>query len=197
MYMGDIDFPEQCFTLYLPIYMNHNLSIPERFSPFSHLIYLAREDCKTKDYKYIYITVKNLFVEKGGMQNRCGAHVDGFMSDDENYVYVSGQPTEWISTALYKETPDHRASINNFNEYFSTSKILLMESNTLYRLGKTIHRTPVIDYSHVRLFVKISFSNHKYNLEGNAINDGIRYHWKYYKRGMVRNHPTKSNTDSF
>ncbi len=192
-----IQYPEHCFTLYLPIYMNNKLNLPERFNPLAELVDLAMKD-HWGHYKYIYLTVKNQYVEQGQVQNRCGGHVDGFLSDDENYVYVSGQPTEWVLREVQEEVSNHTQSLKNFSKYFSNIfRVRSMEPNTLYRLGKTIHRTPAIEYSHVRLFVKISFSNNKYNLEGNAINEGLHYDWKYYKRSMVRNHPTKSNTDSF
>lgn len=195
----DIKYDEQCFTMYLPIYMNDTFAVPDRFQNFIPLMQAVVADYK-KPYKYIYLTVKNNYAKANQHQNREGVHVDGYLTDDENYVFVSGEPTEYIEVPEFNSNPDDAESLKDFEDIWQQdkkhNKILLMKPNHLYKLDKTLHASPIIKKNHVRLFVKISFSNNKFNLKGNAHNYLFNYNWEMYDRGLIRNNPTTSNKDS-
>lgn len=195
-----VQYDEQCFTMYMPIKIGEQmLSLPARFEPFSKMIAAAIADYD-QPFKYIYLTVKNNYAKANQHQNREGVHVDGYLTDDENYVLVSGEPTEYIQTAEFHGNPDDAASLDEFEKLWQVAKnnnaLQLMTPDHLYRLKKVLHASPIIQKNHVRLFVKISFSNNKFNLKGNAHNYGLAYDWEMFDRGIIRNSPTKSNKDS-
>lgn len=182
---------EYCNILYLPVYMRgQGFRIPQRIEPYIPLIQRV-----PPIFSYMYITIKHMYVDKGQYGNRPGWHVDGFLSDNREYVWCSREPTEYIDVPEYKEVSCHRQSLINFNKLTKNQSILTLKPNSLYSLGKTIHRTPLIKENGIRTFVKISCSSEKFNLLGNAVNELFEYDWTYYNREQIRNHPTLSNSD--
>jgi len=190
---------EMMFYMYLPIKLSGNLDImtPSRLHTFNKLIKAAilREDVKTITQKYIYLTVKHLYVQPGYSGQRGGYHIDGFNTDDINYIWYDSYPTVFC-TQEFNLSDDHETSIKQMEEQAKEENEITFPANTLLRLDQTqVHKAPEIDKAGMRTFVKISFSKHKYNLEGNAYNHLLKYNWKMHPRGEVRNHPTKANSD--
>ena len=183
-----LDPQEYCNILYLPIYIEwQGFKIPKRVMPYLPIIKEI-----PVEYNYMYITIKHQYVEAQGYGNRPGWHVDGFLSNNKEYVWCSREPTEYISISEYEEVAEHETALENFNRLGTARRIQSLHPETLYFLGKTIHRTPKIIEGGVRTFVKISCSNEKFNLKGNAVNELLKYKWKYYDREITRNHPTHS-----
>lgn len=50
-----------------------------------------------------------------------------------------------------------------------------------------VHAAPAIDAAQLRSFVKISFSNERYDLIGNAHNHTLHYNWPMHPRRIQRN----------
>lgn len=177
---------EFCRTIYLPVRMRQSseLRIPKRFEEYKELILSV-----PITHDYMYLTVNHGICTRNTYSNRPGWHVDGYLSDDENYVWCSSEPTEYTEQELFEGPDDHEEALKLFDKMLGNLKRL--DTNTLYRLGKTIHRTPIIDYNGIRTFVKISCSNEQYNLKGNAVNELFNYDWKYVDRQETRNHPYK------
>lgn len=186
---------EMCFTQYLPIEIPGQLpyfyNIPKSLMWCKPLIFNAtnREKELGNKFKYIYLTVRHLH----GIGNRGGWHTDGFNSDDINYIWSNDHPTQFLKP---KETfvvkTDCDISMKGMAEIaeLDTSKLITYSNETLIRLDDSmVHRVNPEWYSGLRTFVKISFSNERYNLKGNAHNPAFNYDWKMYPRSESRNHP--------
>lgn len=79
-----------------------------------------------------------------------------------------------------------------FEEQVKPENIKIAEPNSLYRIDPShIHRVALNKSGGSRCFVKISLSEHKFNLEGNSINPAISGGWKFYMRSEIRNMESK------
>lgn len=177
---------EMMFILYLPVIMpNSNLRLPENLKwteeLFSNIDY-------TKD-DYVYLSVKSMYVGLEG-RGRPGWHLDGFSTDDINYVWSDSYPTEFCIQNI-EVSNDCKLSLQELEEQVLPWNVVKYPNNTLLRLDKTvIHRvSPSPDYG-MRTFVKISVSKNKYNLLGNAHNYLFNYNWNMLDRDISRNHPS-------
>jgi hypothetical protein len=202
-----VEFEEAITCLYMPLRIERSRDIAEgvgdRLLPFLGLADIAEKDCDLTfgRKKYAYITVRRDLVMPGWHQNRPGAHVDGFLTDDVNYTYTVGECTKWIDVPVRPAPANHAAALRVFehwrDRYERQSRPCLMQSGHLWRLDTTVHWSPTITEAHVRLFVKFSFSDSRFNLKGNAHNHLLGYDWEMFDRAEVRNHPTASESDSY
>lgn len=194
-----INVEEMFFYQYLPISMEgiSGIRLPQQLEIFQPLIFTALDHVyrRNQKFKYVYITAKNLFISEGKNLNRPGWHSDGFLTDDLNFIWCNDVPTEFITGDWSKEVipQDHNLSIPVFDYLAKTSEVQICEPNTLYLLDQfVIHECA--KYSgqpKMRCFVKISFSNEKYNLKGNSHNYEFDYEWEMKERSLTRNHPAK------
>ena len=68
--------------------------------------------------------------------------------------------------------------------------IITYPNRHLVRMNQSsIHRMSKPESSFPRTFVKVSVSEYKYNLIGNAHNYGLDYKWDMKPRLISRNHP--------
>lgn len=182
---------EMCFIQYLPIKMAHNwiTKTPANLSWIDDLVYKLVDSGDVDKQDYMYATIKHLYVIPGNVGNRPGWHIDGYLSDDINYIWSDRCPTEFILED-FNLSKDHEKSLIEMEEQAQGKKITIFPNNSLLRLDNTIvHRSPENFLPGMRTFVKISISKHKYNLEGNAHNYLFNYDWFMYKREESRNHP--------
>ncbi len=140
---------------------------------------------------YIYLTVKHLYVTHGKGLNRPGIHSDGFMTDDINYIWSNELPTIFYSGEFPDVPMDDIKSIEYFEEQKKNCERVVYPTDTILRLDQfNIHETNTIEqFCGLRCFVKISFSQDKYDLIGNSKNDVITSSWKYRERSKTRNIP--------
>lgn len=181
---------EMCFVQYLPIKMRalKSIRIPRNIGWIEPLVDRV---CKGAGdlFDYIYVTVKYTYVSEGCSSNRPGWHIDGYGSDDVNYIWYDKFPTEIMKGTIPNLSEDHEESLKQMEEY-EPKEIITFPENSLLRLDNTIiHRVAPIKESGMRAFVKITLSKHKYNLKGNAHNYLFDYDWKMYDRKESRNHP--------
>lgn len=185
-----IECPEFVFHLYMPIKMRHNddLRIPPHLSCFGPLVEaVMRLGVRSEDF--VYLTVKRMHVPRGGDANRPGWHIDGYGSDDKNFIWSDSLPTEFVS-GHFSLSNDHEASLMEMGAQASGLPIITYPENTLLALDATnIHRVAVCHADHVRTFCKISVSGERYNLVGNAHNYLFGYDWPMMARTAERNHP--------
>ena len=185
--------------LYLPIKIRDldQVRIPEEFRDYLSLI---DKVCKIENYnlsdKYVYLTVKNTPVKRGEYHKREGWHCDGFLTDDTNYIYSDCLPTIF-NLGEFNITQEHKISMKQFNEQaLDFNNISYAEKHLLKINPFIVHRSRKADKDYDRrIFVKISISEHKYNLQGNTHNDLFDYNWKMYSRELIRNHPIHKETD--
>lgn len=174
-------------VLCMPVKMpDCDIVVPENLRWTSKLLtdVITREDIHNK---YIYLTTKYSFVE-GLSANRPGWHADGFLSTDINYVWYDSCPTEFCIQD-FSITEDHSISMKEMDEQADVLNIYTYPVKRLLRLDcSQIHRVPSCP-PRDRAFCKITISEHKHNLEGNAHNYLLDYDWKMYARTASRNHP--------
>lgn len=183
---------EYMYILYMPIkFLGYDVQIPKILDPFSELIFRSVLDYQKyrNDYSsnYMYVTAKHLFVTKDNPGNRPGWHIDGFGTNDTNYIWTNKHPTEFaIQDFVLSE--DHSKSLIEMENQFS-GNIFKFSAYDLLRLDNTnVHRVPLNIQSGVRTFFKLTFSKAKYNMEGNSHNYLFNYCWKMKPRKEERNH---------
>ena len=192
----DIDVADQemCFVQYLPVRLpmqkiSHVL--PDNLSWCNSLIEKAsitESIYKGNAWKYVYITVKRVY----GTGNREGWHCDGFGTDDINYIWYDKHPTQFYPFKM-KLPHCHEDSVAKMdNEIDDRCSMMEYPCKHLLRMDQSsIHRVSPLLFTGLRTFVKISFSNDKYNLKGNAHNYSLDYNWEMVERSVNRNHPSK------
>lgn len=181
---------EMCFVQYLPIYIRDcnekELRFPLNLSWVSPLLTNITEG-QVPEFDYVYLTAKHLYVNKENKGNRHGWHSDGFMTDDINFIWYDKDPTEF-SLSKFLLTQDHTTSLGEMVLQADFDFKTYPENSLLQLDEKVIHRCSTSDFEGFRTFVKISFSNQRYNLQGNAHNYAFEYNWKMKPRKEERNH---------
>lgn len=188
----DVRASEMLFVQYMPIQMPYDdIRIPQQLRCFKPLVDAAIED-DDRHYidSYIYITAKHMYVDRDRCFNRHGWHIDGFGTDDINYIWSDRAPTEFC-VQHFDLSPDCDESMRQMEQQARAENIRVYGYNVLLRLDNTmVHRVPPIIAPGFRTFVKISISRDQYNLEGNAHNYLFDYDWPMVPRGQRRNHPS-------
>lgn len=191
--------PEMMFYLYLPIKLagGSAVKIPERLWPFREIIAVAMSDYGKNNYlrsAYIYVTAKTMYVQPGQPGNREGWHADGFGSGgDINYIWCDKNPTEFAVQDFGEISTDDKLSMVQMAERVKPECIVTYPVNTLLRLDESVvHRVADHVEPGVRRFIKITFSRHVFNNEGNSHNYLLDYNWSMLPRSLARNLDSKS-----
>ncbi len=187
----DVSDAEMCFVQYLPVRIplqKSSLVIPHNLQKYKLLVEIAtlEEYLRGNNCQHIYLTVKRVY----GTGNREGWHCDGFGTDDVNYIWYDSHPTEFLGKTLVLPH-NHSESMDLMNLSISERDIMeRFPSKHLIRMNQSsIHRVNPEVFTGLRTFVKISFSDSKYNLKGNAHNYGLDYDWVMVDRKAERNDP--------
>lgn len=199
-----MDLVEHCTYLYLPVCIpgTDGVHVPRRLRPLEGLVQLALLDAymqgRDLDRDHVYLTVKHGYATPGNPLNRPGWHCDGFGTDDLNYVWWSRWATRFAVHQFPEVTDDHHESMRQFERY-AGSNWFPVDDRTLYALTPyVVHTTPEIPApGGMRLFVKISFSRHRYNLIGNSHNYALDYDWEMFPREVARNDPAQYGRDYY
>lgn len=187
---------EFCFTQYMPISMKGEVKvhIPDNLDWILPIVeaalHLFEGDLSSS---YVYATVLN-----GWFTGREGWHVDGFNSEDSNFIWYDSHPTEIIPILPHEGSSECEESLKEFEQFAEDFlslglgiEALRIEPYTVIDIDRFVHRVAP-NLRHRRAFVKITFSDSKYNLQGNASNPLIdTKHWVMMPRNEIRNHPTK------
>jgi len=194
----DVQSDEMMAYLYLPVKMPNSESfILEDRLKFVLPILNIIKHADDLTGKYVYLTVKNIFCTKDNPGNRPGCHSDGFLTDDINYIWYDKEPTVFYHQP-FKVGDDHIVSMEQFERQANENCALTYEDKSLLRLDQyVVHRPPAIKVPGMRLFIKVSISDEKYNLIGNTHNYLIDYDWKMYSRNQLRNHPIYKERDYY
>lgn len=202
--LGPIDITptEMMFWMYLPISVpgHHSFVVPDNVRHFLPIIREARWDEHERFVdSYAYLTAKTLWVGCDGKNmNRPGWHSDGFGTDDLNYIWSTRAPTEFIQGSFYLSSECDKSlrqmeALGRVGE--SLGHIVTYPDKHLLRLDQTvIHRAAEDIAPGMRTFVKVSISQHRYDLLGNSINHDLPdSHWPLVERLETRNHPSSEN----
>lgn len=180
---------ELCFVQYLPIKLagSDRNKIPPNLRWVTPILFGINGEDVSPD-SYVYLTAKHLTVTPSNTGTRPGWHIDGYGSEDVNYIWCNNYPTIF-SFGDFELSEDHEESMKQMENH-NHCNIHSYPEYSLLRLDNTlVHRSPDIYENGLRTFVKISISKHRYNLEGNAHNYLLDYDWKMYPRSESRNHP--------
>lgn len=187
----NIDIREMMFYMYLPIRFPEHSDremfehVPERLAAVKELLLNIPQE--EMEGKYVYVTCKRTYVTPEYMANRKGWHCDGFMTDDINYIWYDSAPTEFCLHD-YDMPLDDVKSLDYMERQSKLGVIVTYPCRTLLKLDQyNVHRVSEIPYEGMRTFIKISISDKKFNLEGNARNYLMDYNWHFHNRGEIRN----------
>lgn len=208
--LGDVrlDWQEFMHYLYLPVKMPRTgFRFPERLEFLRHAagdaLVNAATDPGLRD-PYVYITARRGYATPGNPLNRPGWHCDDFGGEDLNYIWTDVFPTRVLRSEQPLELPeDDEESMRRMDYIASFTTIGARCPNTpptwieevplghLVRLSPlVVHNTPEIpEEGGMRSFLKISVSNHRYNLAGNSHNYLFDYDWPMVDRIEMRNQP--------
>lgn len=127
------------------------------------------------------------------VQSRCrpGWHLDGFGTDDINYIWSDDFPTEFYNEII-EITDDPVISRIDMLEAIDERNITIYPNkNLLIMDNKCIHRVSVDKREGFRTFIKITVSKNQFRLKGNAHNYLFDYVWEMIPRTLDRNQPSK------
>lgn len=193
----EVSCNEMMFYQYLPIKMAGvvNPVYEERLRCFDKLVGVISCDFigvfGLDNYvkSYVYLTAKYMYQLPNCSFNRMGYHSDGFMTDDVNYVWCDKYPTIFNKT-YFNLTFDDLASLEEMEQQAALFNEVSFCENSLLRLNQyNIHKVSEVSKGCMRTFLKISFSNDKYDLIGNSKNYLIDYNWEMKSRKETRNIP--------
>lgn len=181
---------ELLYVLYMPVRLagQSEVVIPPHLEGYGALVDAAiAYEGASADGKYIYLTVKRLWVEPGCLGGRLGWHTDGFGTDDISYIWADADPTEFC-VQPFDLSDDHEISMRQMEEQARPENIVRYEPIDLLRLdARHVHRCPVNPRPGYRTFARVSISRDRYDMIGNAHNYGLDYNWIMYPRGASRN----------
>ena len=133
--LGNIDIvcPEMMFTLYLPVVMpGTDVRLPPNLE-------FCREVLSKIDYasdEYVYLTVKSRYVTPES-RGREGWHLDGFGTDDINYVWSDAHPTEFCIQEC-EVSNDCRLSMQELEAQVREENIITYPNKTLVRMDLSL-----------------------------------------------------------
>lgn len=199
-----INLNEVMYYLYLPVCMPEcsEIRLPPNIECLRPMIQHAQLR-HMDEFGYHYVSARKGWATPDNPLNRPGWHCDGFGGPDMNYVWWSGASTRfWVGDLRNEENRDISAdqlkSMEEF-EFLATMfprHIETRPAKHLYQLDRyTIHATPELTEGQMRQYVKISFSNERYNLYGNSHNYLFDYDWPMVDRETVRNDTSKAQGD--
>lgn len=202
----DLKFEEYMHYMYLPIFIpeSSRIRIPENLSFARDMILAAIEEEWDNRYNpttHVYVTARRGYATPGNPLNRPGWHSDGFGTDDVNYVWTDRFPTLFAIGDFGEISKDHVVSSDQFTNVANNSTRVqhrTYRDKELLRLDPSVIHTapPIPAPGGERSFFKISFSNERYNLKGNAHNHLLDYEWPMYDRQTVRNDPHRAQDDT-
>lgn len=156
-------------------------------------IYKINEDLYDNDWtKYCYLTIKKGYIQPNSTGNRSGFHIDGFKSDQENFIWsdCDATPTE-VVVGNFLLTNDHEKSLDEMERQASKWFKHQLETNYLYEMNqKCVHRPTFnnTNNSVLRTFVKVTYSKELFNCLGNAWNYKLPHIKPSVERNNFRNH---------
>lgn len=214
--LGQFDFtlPEVMYYLYLPVFMDdapegkHGYVSGIRLPPNVECCRDLIKFCMTtqsRRYKYAYISARKGWATPDSPLNRPGWHCDGFGTDDLNFLWWRGPGTRFATGDFGEISPDHTRSMEQFERRIKGSElrgydlIKVVDDNPqtfLYGVDPyVVHATPLLTKGCMRQYVKISLSDHRYDLYNNSHNYLFDYDWPMHDREEVRNDTSKAQRD--
>lgn len=203
----DLKFEEYMHQMYLPIAVPDDLGagiqIPRNLAFAEEMILKVIHHewvIRANPTTHVYVTARRGYATPGNPLNRPGWHSDGFGTDDVNYVWTDRFPTLFAIGEFGNISTDHAESSRQFTTTADNSALTTIKTyadRELLRLDPSVIHTapPIPAPGGERSFFKISFSNSRYNLKGNAHNYALEYDWPMFDRQVARNDPARAEVD--
>lgn len=197
----DVDELEYCSIVYMCIKQagNSEYQVPEHLrSLVDELlgkVYALKPSLYEDDWtKYCYLTVKRQYIQPHSVPNRYGWHIDGFKSDQDNFIWCDRIPTE-VSVGQFDLTDDHEISLEEMQKQAQAERHFChsLHTHTLYLLDQEcVHNVTMnkLNKAVLRTFIKITFSKELFNCFGNAWNYKLPHIKPTTPRKEIRNHGT-------
>lgn len=194
-----MNLKEVMYYLYLPVQMrtdSDEIRLPPNVECCRPLIEAAIAS-SGKEYRYVYLSARKGWATPDNPLNRPGWHCDGFGTDDMNFVWWQGPGTRFAVHPFKNISKDHVLSQQQFAEQIIPNRVVTYAERHLYGIAPdVVHATPEIGMPGcMRQYVKVSLSDHRYNLENNSHNYLFSYDWPLHKREEIRNDPASAQTD--
>jgi len=190
--VGEVCIPDcdLTYVLYMPVRLAdyEPVVIPRHLEGYRVLVEDALDyEGEAADGKFVYLTVKRLWVEPGCVGGRPGWHTDGFGTADVNFIWTDADPTEFC-VQPFDLSDDHEISMRQMEEQARAENFRTYGEINLLRLdARHVHRCPVNPKPGYRTFARVSISADRYDMIGNAHNYDLDYNWIMHPRGSVRN----------
>lgn len=189
---------EYCNIVYMCIKESNSCiyKIPDNIlailEPILNTIWL--ENSKQYEDKYCYVTIKKMYVQPQTVGNREGLHIDGFLSDQRNFIWFDSIPTA-VAVGKFNLSEDHHLSLEEIKEQVEKNDYgsRMLRCNHLYELTQNCVHEPTENFKDsvvLRTFIKVTFSKELFNGFGNAWNYMIPHIKSNKNRSAERNHGT-------
>jgi len=179
-------------------------SIPDQFTGIMDELLFKMIGCGMLDGdwdydQYCYITIKKMFINPNTCGNRSGWHIDGFLSDQRNFIWsdCEATPTE-VSVGDFYLSKHHDYSIDEMYEQGFYNFNAQLSVNTLYEMDQNIVHRPTENYTGkpvLRTFIKLTYSKELFNGFGNAWNYKLPNIKPTSNRAVTRNHGVINDMD--
>ena len=181
---------EYCNITYICIKEPHGaVQVPDNLKGITYpLLYSILKDVHPADY--LYLTVKKGHVQPYTTSMRSGFHVDGFLSNDRNWVFSDSIPTQ-IAVGQFSVDADYEKSLEQFRDQAYGKECEYLKPHHLYYLDRECVHAPSLNSSGevvVRTFIKLVASPNLFNGIGNAWNYKLPHIKPTSERGNSRNH---------
>lgn len=184
----ELKCPEMMFIQDMPVIMPGLADL--RLPPNLEFCRKLFDVIKYSPKDYVYISCKSMFVNKHS-RGRPGWHLDGFGTDDINYIWSDNFPTEFCVQEFDIED-DHVMSRIGLEQQAKEENIITYPDKTFAEMdANVVHRVSTDEREGFRTFIKITVSKHIFNLAGNAHNHLFGYEWDMIPRTLDRNRPAK------
>ena len=156
-------------------------------------IYQVSRYLYDNSYTYnCYLTIRHEYVNPGSFGNRPGWHIDGFKSDQHNFIWMDILPTD-VCDGEFRLSNDHYISLNEMMEQSCENDkfVRVLDVNTLYEMDQSCVHQPAVNnirQPRLRTFIKFTFSREQFNAFGNAWNYKIPHIRPTQHRHDSRNH---------
>lgn len=196
------------FILDMPIkFGNSGIYLPSELDKYYDIIKkIITIQFSYEPYQNIYINIDERPVHPFKSQRRPGWHSDSYRPDfcnthriveDTIYIVYNSIPTKFTYADFHLDKINYKDDDNvleYFNKRIEEFSTITYPNYTILKLTPYCVHAPDYNLSDKivnRKFLKIVFSNEKYNLEGNTINPHIQYptDWYWIKRKPTRNTP--------
>lgn len=211
--LGQFHFtlPEVMYYLYLPVFMDDapegkrgyvsGIRLPPNVECCRDLIKFCMTT-QARRFKYAYLSARKGWATPDNPLNRPGWHCDGFGSDDLNFLWWRGPSTRFATGDFGEISADHKVSMDQFagriERGIDAGDIGIDSPPATFLYGVdpyVVHATPILKEGCMRQYVKVSLSDHRYDLYNNSHNYLFDYDWPMQDRDVVRNDTHSAQRD--